>query len=38
LNVRSLERRTVRVRGVVEERGGPWIDVTDAGQIEVVQD
>ena len=38
MNVRQLERRTVRVRGWVEERGGPWIDVRLPEQIEVVRD
>jgi endonuclease YncB( thermonuclease family) len=36
LDSKRLERRTVRVRGFVEERGGPWIEVTDAGQVEIV--
>ena len=38
LDVKRLERRTVRVRGYVEERGGPWIDVTLPEQIEIVGD
>lgn len=37
LDVRRLERRVVRVRGWVEERGGPWIEVTRPEQIEVVR-
>lgn len=37
LDVRRLEHRTVRVRGYVEERGGPWIEVTRPEQIEVMR-
>lgn len=33
---KRLERRRVRVRGVIEERGGPWIEVTEPAQIEVL--
>ncbi|HEX2215616.1 MAG TPA: thermonuclease family protein [Xanthobacteraceae bacterium] len=36
LNPKSLERRFVRVRGFVEERGGPWIEVTRPEQVEVI--
>jgi endonuclease YncB( thermonuclease family) len=36
LDLKRLERRTVRVRGYVEERGGPWIEVTLPEQIEIV--
>jgi hypothetical protein len=36
LDAKRLERHTVRVRGFVEERGGPWIEITESGQIEVV--
>ena len=34
--LKSLERRRVRVRGWVEQRGGPRIHASWAGQIEVV--
>ena len=33
---KRLERRRIRVRGVVEIRGGPWIEVTRPEQIELV--
>ena len=33
---KRLERRRVRVRGVVEERGGPWIEAARPEQIEVL--
>jgi endonuclease YncB( thermonuclease family) len=33
---KSLAGRRVRVRGVVEERGGPWIEAILPGQIEIV--
>jgi hypothetical protein len=36
LEPKRLDRREVRVRGWVEERGGPWIDAAHPGQIEVV--
>lgn len=36
VDLKRLERRTVRLRGWIEERGGPWIDLTDPGQIETV--
>jgi hypothetical protein len=32
-----LERRQVRVRGFVEERGGPWIELTGPEQIELIE-
>jgi endonuclease YncB( thermonuclease family) len=32
---KSLAGRRVRIRGVVEERGGPWIEATLPGQIEI---
>jgi hypothetical protein len=32
----SLAHRRVRVRGVIERRGGPRIDVVAVGQIDVV--
>jgi len=33
---KSLAGRRVRIRGVVEERGGPWIEAILPGQIEIV--
>jgi endonuclease YncB( thermonuclease family) len=33
---KRLERRTVRLRGWVEERGGPWIEITQPEHVEVV--
>lgn len=33
---KRLEQRQVRVRGWIEERGGPWIDMTGPEQIEIV--
>jgi Staphylococcal nuclease homologue len=36
LEPKRLERRRVRVRGFVEERGGPWIEATRPEQIEVL--
>ena len=37
MNIKELARRTVRVRGWIEERGGPWIEVRLPEQIEVVR-
>lgn len=34
--LKSLERRRIRVRGWIEQRGGPRIHASSAGQIEVV--
>lgn len=34
---KQLERRRIRVRGWVEERGGPWIEVTRPEQIEIAE-
>src|SRR5205085_2933645 len=34
--LKALAGRTVRVRGLVEERGGPWIEATEPGQIEIL--
>jgi hypothetical protein len=31
---RSLAGRIVRVRGVIEERAGPWIEATAADQFD----
>jgi hypothetical protein len=35
---KSFERRRIRVRGWIEKRGGPRIEVLRVGQIEVVGD
>ena len=35
LNLKQLEGRNVRIRGTIEERGGPWIEVVDPAQIEL---
>ena len=37
LNLRSLAGRRVRIRGVIEERGGPWIEVSRPDQIEFAE-
>jgi endonuclease YncB( thermonuclease family) len=37
LEPKGLERRRVRVRGWIEERGGPWIDVVGPEQIEIAE-
>jgi endonuclease YncB( thermonuclease family) len=37
LEPKRLERRRVRVRGYVEERGGPWIEAVRPEQIEIVE-
>jgi endonuclease YncB( thermonuclease family) len=36
INLRSLENKNVRVRGFVEQRGGPRIELLHVGQIEVL--
>lgn len=36
LEPKRLERRQVRIRGWVEERGGPWIEATRPEQIELL--
>jgi endonuclease YncB( thermonuclease family) len=36
LEPKRLERQRVRVRGFVEQRGGPWIDASRPEQIEVL--
>jgi endonuclease YncB( thermonuclease family) len=36
INLRSLENRHVRVRGIIEQRGGPRIELFCVGQLEVV--
>jgi len=38
LALRSLAGRRVLVRGFIEERGGPWIDVRGPEQIEILAD
>jgi hypothetical protein len=37
LDVKKLEGRTVRIRGVIEERGGPWIEAAHPSQIEIAE-
>ncbi len=37
LELRKLAGRTVRVRGHVEERGGPWIEASAPEQIEIAE-
>lgn len=37
LELKKLEGRNVRVRGVIEERGGPWIEAAHVGQIEIAE-
>lgn len=37
LEPKQLERRVVRVRGWIEERGGPWIDLAGPEQIEIAE-
>jgi endonuclease YncB( thermonuclease family) len=34
---KRLERRRVRIRGWIEERGGPWIDASHPEQVEVLE-
>ena len=36
LDFKSLEGKKIRVRGWVEKHGGPRIDTTRTGQIEVI--
>ena len=36
LDLKKLSGRTVRLRGVIEERGGPWLELTRPEQIEVI--
>jgi endonuclease YncB( thermonuclease family) len=38
LEIKKLAGRRVRVRGTIEERGGPWIEVTAPEQIELAGD
>jgi hypothetical protein len=37
LEPKRLEGRRVRVRGFVEERGGPWIEATAPEQFEIAE-
>jgi endonuclease YncB( thermonuclease family) len=37
LDLRKLAGRTVRIRGTIEERGGPWIEATRPEQIEMTE-
>lgn len=37
LPLKKLEGRRVRIRGTVEERGGPWIEAMHPAQIEIVE-
>jgi endonuclease YncB( thermonuclease family) len=37
LELKKLAGQRVRVRGTVEERGGPWIEATRPGQIEIAE-
>ena len=37
LDLKTLTGKTVRVRGFVEERGGPWIEATAPEQIEIAE-
>jgi hypothetical protein len=34
---KKLEGRRIRVRGWIEERGGPWIEASRPEQIEIVE-
>ena len=36
--LKSLERRRIRVRGWIEQRGGPRIHAERPGQIELLED
>jgi len=38
VTLKALERRRVRIRGFIEERGGPWIEARHPEQIELLQD
>jgi hypothetical protein len=37
LELKKLAGQRVRVRGTVEERGGPWIEAARPGQIEIAE-
>jgi hypothetical protein len=34
--LKKLAGQRVRVRGTIEERGGPWIEATGPEQIEII--
>jgi hypothetical protein len=36
LDLKKLSGRNIRLRGVIEERGGPWIELTSPEQVEVL--
>ena len=36
LDLKKLASRNIRLRGVIEERGGPWIELNRPEQIEIV--
>lgn len=36
MELKRLEGRTVRIRGWIEARGGPWIETSDPRQIEIL--
>jgi endonuclease YncB( thermonuclease family) len=37
LDPKKLQNRRIRIRGWIEERGGPWIELTRPQQIEIVE-
>ena len=37
LELRKLAGRDVRIRGVIEARGGPWIEAAHLSQIEIAE-
>jgi endonuclease YncB( thermonuclease family) len=37
LELKKLQGRVVRIRGWIEERGGPWVDASRPEQIEVIE-
>ena len=37
LDLKSLAGREVRIRGWIEERGGPWVQATNPEQIELAE-
>ena len=37
LELKKLAGRYIRLRGTIEERGGPWIELVHPGQIEVLE-
>jgi endonuclease YncB( thermonuclease family) len=38
LDLKTLAGRTVRLRGVIEERGGPWIELNRPEQVEILSE